>query len=46
MTSSEHCSTRVGVRTALRSRRLSDRNVTRAKCRAISGSTVQKLSVS
>ena len=46
MASSEHCRTSLGVRTRGRSARLSDRNVTRAKWRAISGSVRQKLLVS
>ena len=46
MTSCVHCRTRVGTVTSARSARLSDRKVTRANRRAISGSVRQKLSVS
>ncbi len=46
MTSLVHCRTRVGVVTRARSARLSERKVTRAKRRAISGSVRQKLAVS
>ena len=46
MTSSCVWMMRVGTVTSGRSRRLSERNVTWAKCRAISGSVAQKLSVS
>lgn len=42
----EHCATKVGTVTLARSSRLSDRNVTRAKARAMSGSVRQKLLVS
>ena len=45
MASSVHCSTSERVRTRGRSARLSDRNVTRAKRRWISGSARQKLFV-
>jgi pimeloyl-ACP methyl ester carboxylesterase len=46
LASLEHCATRVGRRTLARSARLSDRNVARAKTRAIVGSVRQKLLVS
>ena len=44
--SSVHCRTSVGTVTAARSLRLSERNVTCAKWRAMSGSVRQKLAVS
>ena len=44
MLSSEHCNKSDGTVTELRSARLSDRKVTRAKRSAISGSVRQKLS--
>src|SRR5207248_10117424 len=46
MTSLAHCRTSVGVATACRSSRLSERKVTLAKRRAKDGSVRQKLSVS
>ena len=46
MTSSLHCRTSVGTATPARSARLSERNVTRANWRAMSGSVRQKLLVS
>ena len=46
MTSWLHCRTRVGTATPGRSARLSERNVTRANWRAMSGSVRQKLLVS
>ena len=46
MMSSRHCRTSVRTSSLGRSARLSEKNVTRANCRAISGSVAQKLLVS
>ena len=46
MTSSLHWSTTVGTVTSPRSARLSERKVTRAKCRPIAGSVAQNRPVS